>query len=132
MKFEVFNKQEAKRVARYVVPNLFMHNLEEWGHLSEITIPLEEFITVVQHLNTIDPVMNQQSTITVPFELYLPPPILDKTREHLMERLGEEESEALFRMSPPVKVSTILTAFAQEIVQTHLPNHKYQVRVSDE
>lgn len=143
MKLEVIDRSREESIATYVVPDTSMLSFQEWKHVAEVVIPLDQLSAVVTELNSIDPVTGLPSMVATSVDFYLPDPVKDTVVErlakHRMDRdvssgqlsdLLQEVAEQA--CTPPLKLSTILLAVAEELSRNHLPNDAYKVRISDE
>jgi hypothetical protein len=143
MKLEVIDRSSGKIIAPYVVPAISMLSFQQWKDLSEVVIPLDQLSIEITGLDSSDPETGEPSLIVTPIDFYLPSPLKDGVTERLAKRQMAKNAdssqfpELLLEMkeqasTPPLDVSTILLAVAEEISQNHLPNDAYEVRISDE
>jgi len=142
MKLEVIDGSE-ELIAPYVVPELSMLSFQQWKDFSEVVVPLNQFLNVVANLSSIDLVTDMPISVAMSVDFYLPGPLKDKVLERLTKHrmdvsIDSGQSADLFQeiteraCTPPLKLSIILSAVAEELSQNHLPNDVYKVRISDE
>ena len=142
MKLEVIDSSE-ELIALYVVPELSMLSFQQWKDLSEVVVPLNQLLNVVANLSSVDPVTEMPISVAVSVDFYLPDPLKDKVLERLTKhRMDVSVDSGQFAdllqeiteqaCTPPLKLSIILSAVAEELSRNHLPNDAYKVGVSDE
>jgi hypothetical protein len=143
MKLEVIDRSREESIATYVVPELSMLSFQQWKDLSEVVIPLNQLLNVVADLSSIDLVTEMPISVGISVDFYLPGPLKDRVLERLTKHrmdAGIDSSQFADPLreiteqacTPPLELSIILSAVAEELSRNHLPNDDYKVRISDE
>jgi len=126
MKLEVID-QQGNAIQVYEVPVISIHDFA-WSDSAEIPIPLTQLLEVIRNLtpaSELDPLFPK-------VVLYLPDPLINDIVDQLAATGNESKEEIKEQiLTPPLKHKILLLAVVQEIIQNHLPNEDYKVRISE-
>ena len=145
MKLELINRTTQKTIETYTIadlPILAFFDFEEWRDEGAVIIGLNSLSGIVANLNPEDPEIQEPEPSREAVDFYLPDPLRDsmlslfaksqaetkETDSQFADRLNEVNEQVL---RPLLKLSTIFSAVATEILRNHQPHSNYKVRISD-
>ena len=143
MKAEIICQATGKTVKTYSLPGVYMSYFQKWEEALKCC-PLSELSSLVEELGSESPETADLIPVPMDVDYCLPAPLVDRVLSLFAEMqadteqpFNELEEEVRIEIAeqinkPVLKLSTIFSALAVEVLQNHYPHSHYSMRVSDE